>query len=552
MEEMKSVQRESVLVLYNQPENQPENPAPDRAAWRESEAGVLDQVRSVTAALEELGLPCRREALTGLADLAPALDRGRERLVVNLVEEFSGRPFESDAVPEVCEIYGRSCTGATAAALLLAFDKLRAKDLLRRAGLACPAGFSLAPGQPPPADLPRGPLIAKPLRADGSEGIDASSILRPPAADRHVSRDALKQAAARIHEQFGQPALVEEFIEGRELNVSVIERGGRPEVLPIAEIDFSAFPPGEPWIVDYSAKWLPRSFAFHHTPRIIPADLPPATARAVREAAADACRALGCRDYTRVDFRLDAQGRLYVLEVNPNPDISPEAGFAAALAAAGITFPRFVRLLLDNAARRLADREPAAAAPPAPGSTRSTAAKGRHPAPTAAGPASARAPAPEPLIRRSQPGDRDPILRFLEATGFFPAVDLEVAREVLDQALAEGEAGDYQSFTALADGRPVGWICYGATPCTMGTFDVYWIGVDARTQARGLGTRLLEHAERLIRERGGRLVVIETSGRPLYQPTRLFYLARGYREEGRIRDFYAPGDDRVIYVKHLG
>jgi ribosomal protein S18 acetylase RimI-like enzyme len=103
----------------------------------------------------------------------------------------------------------------------------------------------------------------------------------------------------------------------------------------------------------------------------------------------------------------------------------------------------------------------------------------------------------------------------------------------------------------VSGGAPEGWICYGPTPCTTGTFDIYWIGVSAKSQGKGYGRALLDHAEGDIRRKQGRLVVIETSGRPLYDATRGFYLKTGYCETARIPDFYAPGDARVIYSKAL-
>jgi len=96
---------------------------------------------------------------------------------------------------------------------------------------------------------------------------------------------------------------------------------------------------------------------------------------------------------------------------------------------------------------------------------------------------------------------------------------------------------------------PVGWVCWGPTPCTLGTFDIYWLGVAAAWQGRGIGRALTAFAEQAITERGGRLFVVETSSRETYAPTRRFYEALGYREAGRIPDFYGPGDDRVIFIK---
>ena len=156
------------------------------------------------------------------------------------------------------------------------------------------------------------------------------------------------------------------------------------------------------------------------------------------------------------------------------------------------------------------------------------------------------------IIRTSRPEDRQAVLDLVESTGFFHPGEVSIAAEVLDDALGEGPEGHYQSFTADDhDGHPVGWVCYGPTPCTVGTFDLYWIAVAPGRQGRGLGKALMAHAEKLIAERGGRLVVVETSGAERYHATRQFYLRVGYQEAARIRDFYAPGDDKVVFTKCL-
>lgn len=156
-----------------------------------------------------------------------------------------------------------------------------------------------------------------------------------------------------------------------------------------------------------------------------------------------------------------------------------------------------------------------------------------------------------PEIRHTIAADRAPILAFMQATGFFRPDELDVAAEVLDEALKAGPAGHYQSFAAVSGAVPVGWVCVGPTPCTLGTFDLYWIAVAPATQGHGVGSLLLRHAEALIRARQGRLVVIETSGQPRYDTTRFFYLKNGYAEAARLPDFYAPGDDKVVYLKRL-
>ncbi|OPZ31606.1 MAG: putative acetyltransferase [Lentisphaerae bacterium ADurb.BinA184] len=161
-------------------------------------------------------------------------------------------------------------------------------------------------------------------------------------------------------------------------------------------------------------------------------------------------------------------------------------------------------------------------------------------------------PSPSPAIRWSQPTDRDAILALIRDTGFFRDDEIEIAREVLDDALRDGPSGDYQSYTALLAGRPVGWVCFGHTPCTIGTYDIYWIAVDRGEQGKGIGRALLQDAESRIAGLGGRISVLETSGRGLYDSTRGFYLKLGYIEEARLREFYAPGDDKVVYTKRLG
>ncbi len=324
-----------VLILYNQFEA-------GSGAFAESCAGVLDQVRAVADSLDALGLESEALAVADLRDLAGLLSRRPEKLVFNLIEEFAGSIRDACAVPALCEAFGVGCTGNGTEALTLAQDKHRAKMILASAGLPCPAGAAVRPGGCVPGDLPEGLYIVKPACCDASEGIGADSVVPVPSA----RAEALVR---RVHEQFGQTAIIEAFIPSRELNVSVIEIAGRPRVLPPAEIDFSAFSEGQLRLVDYEAKWVSDSFGYHHTPRILPARLDESLAETIVTLAERAWNVLGCGGYARVDFRLDEQDRPFILEVNPNPDISPDAGFAAALAAADIPYERFVWMMLPLA-----------------------------------------------------------------------------------------------------------------------------------------------------------------------------------------------------------
>ena len=134
----------------------------------------------------------------------------------------------------------------------------------------------------------------------------------------------------------------------------------------------------------------------------------------------------------------------------------------------------------------------------------------------------------------------------------FRPEEVKVALEVFDAALGigRGRDPDYESAGVELDGKLAGWACWGPTPCTVGTFDLYWIVVAAERQGQGVGSALLAEVERRVTGRA-RLIVVETAGRDQYAGTRGFYESRGYRVETRIADYYEPGDDLVTYVKRL-
>lgn len=153
-----------------------------------------------------------------------------------------------------------------------------------------------------------------------------------------------------------------------------------------------------------------------------------------------------------------------------------------------------------------------------------------------------------PSLRNLTAADRGRIEEISRAVGIFHPDEILVALEVFDGAVAGSP--DYLALGAEHDGRLVGWICWGPTPCTLGTFDLYWMAVDPALQGGGVGTALL-HAMESHLVGLARLIVVETAGRADYAATRAFYQARGYRVASRIPDFYAPGDDQVVYVKQV-
>jgi GNAT superfamily N-acetyltransferase len=156
-----------------------------------------------------------------------------------------------------------------------------------------------------------------------------------------------------------------------------------------------------------------------------------------------------------------------------------------------------------------------------------------------------------PRLRHLSAADRGRIEEITRAVELFRPDEIPVALEVFDEAVRAGPRPEpYSALGADIDGRLAGWICWGPTPCTLGTYDLYWMAVDPALQGAGIGTALvLEMERRLVGV--ARLIIVETGGRPDYAGTRKFYEGRGYRPTATIRDFYAPGDDQVVYVKRV-
>jgi D-alanine-D-alanine ligase len=223
----------------------------------------------------------------------------------------------------------------------MALDKVLAKALLTAGGVPTPPYFVCA-GEPRRA-LPAGmryPLFVKPVREDASLGIGPGAFV--------TNHRELSARCRRVRARYRQPALVEEYVDGRELNVSIVGTL-RPAALPVSEIDMGGIPAGAPRICGYRAKWVPGSEEYARTVPLCPAPLPIRVERRVKETALAAYRILSCRGYARVDIRLGRDGVSYVLEVNPNPCIAPDAGFARSAAAAGVSYADLVCRIADLA-----------------------------------------------------------------------------------------------------------------------------------------------------------------------------------------------------------
>jgi len=162
-------------------------------------------------------------------------------------------------------------------------------------------------------------------------------------------------------------------------------------------------------------------------------------------------------------------------------------------------------------------------------------------------------------LGKLRPRDRARVAELLVSTAVFSAEEVEVALQLFDASVTEtGGAGaddalvaDYELTGAFDDDQLLGYVCTGPTPATEGTFDLYWLAVDAATQGKGIGTALVRHVEHELRNRGARMLLVETSSRPDYSNTRAFYARCGFTEAARIRDFYAPADDRIMLTTRL-
>jgi D-alanine-D-alanine ligase len=343
----------NVAILYNEP----------TAGAGADEADVLVQVDAVAAALAVLGHHVERVACgLDLQAIVERLAMLTPDVVFNLAEGLAGHDRLYAVVPSLLDALRIPYTGAPAEAVFTTTNKLLGKERLLAAGIPTPAlpavwpqtasqpttseDDALAIGGRPPAFAP-GRHILKPVWEHGSVGMEDSAVV-----DVRTREELLERLAA-MGERSGRACFAEAFVDGRELNLSLLAGDDGVVVLPPAEIDFSAFPAGKPRIVGYAAKWDEGSFEYHHTPRHF--DFA-AAEQPLLDRVADLARAcwhlFDLDGYARVDFRVGTDGRPWVLEVNANPCISPDAGFAAAIAQAGLRYEDAIARVLAAALRR--------------------------------------------------------------------------------------------------------------------------------------------------------------------------------------------------------
>ncbi len=314
--------------------------APDASAEPEP-----DVHQEVYRALERLGYLPQYSVLEGDAKSLERLSRTRSSLVFNLTESYAGDNTKDLHVAAYLELLGRPFTGADARALHLGQDKALAKKILRYHGIPTADFVTVPRGKRRIEDAPPFPLIVKPSREDGSIGVDTGSVVH--------DNKALRARVRYVHDRFSGPALVERYIDGREIYAGVIGNDP-PEALPLVELDLSRVPEGVPRIAGAEVKWWRGSEIYGQTPPIYPKKLSRALTRRIQDVAVEAYRVLGLRDYGRVDLRVTERDEIFVLEVNPNPWLSSDCEFFMAWNKKGRSHDDLVGKVVELAFERAA------------------------------------------------------------------------------------------------------------------------------------------------------------------------------------------------------
>ncbi|HEY8258914.1 MAG TPA: ATP-grasp domain-containing protein [Gemmatimonadales bacterium] len=341
-----------ITVVFDTPYDGWDHPDHERqmttevAAWKhdepEMEYQVADALRRQGHEVYLLGVR------NDIEYLVASLEELRPDLVFNAVEAFHGDATLEYMVPGMLEAEGYRYTGSPPLGLLVSRNKAMSKKVLAYHGIRVPGFVTCRPGETPAAPDLRFPLIVKPLQSDASAGIAQASVVQ--------DSTSLRERVTMIHERFGQPAIAEEFIEGRELYVSLIGNGDDLTILPITEMVFDKRKTRpEERIATQSAKWDEDYRARKGIRNVFARPL----SRAVRERIGEICRmafrSLWLRDYARIDVRVAADGEVWFLEANANPFISYGHDMANAAEKAGMNYYEFVQRLVDEAVERSGD-----------------------------------------------------------------------------------------------------------------------------------------------------------------------------------------------------
>jgi D-alanine-D-alanine ligase len=321
-----------IAIIFNQPVSD----SYDEIGEFKAVASVLEEVRPVHRALSESGYSVVKAPLRPPLELVEEKLRALETdLVFNLFEGFEGRPETEAIVADMLSDLGIPFTGNPSSALSLALNKAKAKAVLEAGGIRTPRYQALSSENLEPFHLDF-PCIVKPLGEDASHGLSEESVVD--------NFDQLTKQVSKVSQLYKGGTLVEEFLEGREFNVTVL--GNKvPIALPVAEMVYY-LPPELPKLLTFAAKWYEETLYYKGTKATCPAEIGERERDLISQTALSAFKLLGCRGYARIDMRLDDEGIPNVLEVNPNPDISPGYGAARQAKAAGMSYNQFIERIV--------------------------------------------------------------------------------------------------------------------------------------------------------------------------------------------------------------
>lgn len=342
-----------ITVLYETWGWEQEEPAPEpekkkRGKKKRTKREKHDR-EEVFEALEKLGFEPSYMALDGEDKTLISLARCEADMFFNLVESYAGDDTKEMQVAGYLDLLGRMYTGAGPQGLYLAQDKGIAKKLFQFHGIRTPYFATCYQGTVEHAQDIKFPLIVKPVSEDGSLGIDKDSVV-----------DSVKDLMQRIHfvqEEFECPALIEEYIEGREIYAGILGNQ-RPEVLPLIELDLSRLPAGMPKVAGTEVKWEKDSEAYKVTKSAPVEDLDEETTKKLNKTALAAYQILKLRDYGRIDMRLTDKGEVYVIEANPNPWLSSDSEFFMSAKKSGRSYSDMIGEIIElvRTDRRRRDR----------------------------------------------------------------------------------------------------------------------------------------------------------------------------------------------------
>ena len=336
-----------VMILFNTFEGYEEYPGADieaaAADTGKKKRKKKTDIEAISEALSSLGHEPSTLAIDGRPQTLTTLSRSSADLYFNLVESYAGDDTMEMHFAAFLDLVGKKYTGAGPHGSCLAMDKTVAKKLIRYHDLDTPYSVVMNKGRVEHAQDIRFPVIVKPASEDASKGINAASVV-----------DSLKDLFERIayvENEFNSSALIEEYIEGREIYAAILGND-KPEALPLVELDLSKLPDGMPRIAGYEVKFDVTTEAYKRTKSAPAKDLEEELVRRIQETALTAYRVLKLRDYGRVDLRVTDAGRIYVIEANPNPWLDPAAEFMMAAKESGRSYKELIGEIVELAMRR--------------------------------------------------------------------------------------------------------------------------------------------------------------------------------------------------------